>query len=257
MIYAPPPTIHNRMKTAFALLNRGFEDRLRKGPPTLGDPHLTRAVFEAAGPVPGRTVLDVGCGTGDLAARLTRAGARVCAVDVCRAGLDRASRRLHDRALTAFGDGESLPFRDGSFDLISSVLVLHYFRRPARAVREIRRILRPGGRLLLADRIAAESLALRRLHHRLERLRNAATHRLRSARGIEALLSAAGFRILTRSDHERSDTVERWLRGVGAARARRVEAELTRLGKADLGGLRLTGSGRIAFRMELYVCARE
>ena len=98
-----------------------------------------------------RSVLDVGCGTGILAARLRHElnGARVVGCDFSRGML--AHGRARDRR-TAWvsGDAGRLPFRDASFDAVVSTEAFHWFPDQRAALAEFRRLLRPGGRLLLA-----------------------------------------------------------------------------------------------------------
>lgn len=113
-----------------------------------------RLLFELAGDVAGRDVLDVGCGDGDLALALWARGARVSGIDVSAAMIEAARARARaqgaDIALCR-AEAEKLPFASGSFDLVSAVTVLCFVADAEAAVREAARVLRPGGRLILAD----------------------------------------------------------------------------------------------------------
>jgi ubiquinone/menaquinone biosynthesis C-methylase UbiE len=100
----------------------------------------------------GQHVLDVGCGSGDPAALLLR----LCPDCACVVGLDLSAERLgrarrHAGPRLAFvrGDGRRLPFPDDSFDRVLSADALEWVRPPLDAVREMRRVLRPGGRAVL------------------------------------------------------------------------------------------------------------
>jgi SAM-dependent methyltransferase len=106
---------------------------------------------------PGQAVLDVGCGNGDvcieLASRLGPAG-RVCGVDVseamvvaARAAAERAGRRVDLQVASAY----SLPFDDASFDAVRAERVFQHLDDPARALAEMVRVTRPGGRVLVVD----------------------------------------------------------------------------------------------------------
>ena len=100
----------------------------------------------------GKRVLDVGCGNGYVLSRYARAGARAFGVDLTRTAVDlaRARFRLHGLAGTFLqADAERLPFGDGVFDLAVSVGVLHHVPDIGRAIEEIRRVLRPGGQIIL------------------------------------------------------------------------------------------------------------
>lgn len=102
---------------------------------------------------PGSAVLDVACGTGVLlgALRSEREPGRLVGVDLSIAMLEVARRRLGPGVDLAEASAEGLPFGDRTFDLVVSTNAFHYFRRPLAALGEMRRVLRPGGRLVLAD----------------------------------------------------------------------------------------------------------
>jgi ubiquinone/menaquinone biosynthesis C-methylase UbiE len=109
-------------------------------------------VFDAMvedGDLLGRRVLDVGCGTGVLAAALAERGSRVWGVDPSEEMLVQAAERA-GRAL-AFKQGlaENLPFKDGWFERVVFRLVVHVLDRQ-RAFAEDRRVLAPSGRLVIA-----------------------------------------------------------------------------------------------------------
>lgn len=96
---------------------------------------------------------DLGCGTGALTAALAPHVKRVYAVDASPAMLAAARLRLDAFVNVSVLDGalESLPLDDASLDVAVLSLVLHHVAEPARAFREVRRVLRTGGRLLIAD----------------------------------------------------------------------------------------------------------
>lgn len=98
-----------------------------------------------------RQVLDIGCGTGQLATRLQEdlPGVRVVGCDFSAGMLARAAARS-GRVRWVRGDAGRLPFDDGSFDAVVSTEAFHWFPNQPAALREFHRVLRPGGRLLLA-----------------------------------------------------------------------------------------------------------
>ncbi len=110
-------------------------------------------LFEALvreGDLRGRRVLEVGCGTGLLAAALAeRVAARVWAVDAEPAMLELAARRMPRGVGLRQGRAEALPFRDGWFERAVMRLVVHLVER-GRALPELRRVLAPGGRAAIA-----------------------------------------------------------------------------------------------------------
>lgn len=99
----------------------------------------------------GRRALDLGCGTGRYARLLVEAGARAVGLDLSRAMLRRAAadRRLRG-AEWVQGSVDALPFRSASFDLVVSGLVLDHLARIDPYFEEIARVLRAGGRSVVA-----------------------------------------------------------------------------------------------------------
>lgn len=96
-------------------------------------------------------VLDVGCGEGAVAACIAPYCASVTCVDVNARLLDRARERLakHAHVRVQAADVHDLPFPDGRFDAVLLFHTLNYAERPAQALAECARVLRPGGRLVL------------------------------------------------------------------------------------------------------------
>jgi ubiquinone/menaquinone biosynthesis C-methylase UbiE len=100
----------------------------------------------------GRKVLELGCGLGTDGARFAEAGADYTGVDLTEAAVELARKRfelfdLPGRFQTA--DAENLDFPDESFDLVYSHGVLHHTPETAQAIREVQRVLRPGGRAIV------------------------------------------------------------------------------------------------------------
>lgn len=108
---------------------------------------------------PGEAVLDVACGTGTLAIAAKRqvgADGSVTGVDASDEMIERARGKAERAALdVAFvkGTAQELPFDDGQFDIMTATLMLHHLPKPVRSafVRDARRVLKPGGRVLLID----------------------------------------------------------------------------------------------------------
>ena len=109
------------------------------------------AILRLAGDVSGRRILDAGCGSGPLAAALHDKGAEVTGFDVSAAMVDLARQRLGDDADLHVADlAAPLPFADAEFDDVVASLVLHYLEDWAGPLAELRRVLKPGGRLLVS-----------------------------------------------------------------------------------------------------------
>ena len=113
--------------------------------------YMRPAVLDLAGDVAGRRILDAGCGSGPLSAALRDRGAVVTGLDASAGMLQLARRRLGPGADLILADlGSPLPFGDGAFDDVVAALVLHYFQDWTAPLAELRRVLKPGGRLIAA-----------------------------------------------------------------------------------------------------------
>lgn len=166
-----------------------------------------RAIVDA-GDLRGRRVLDLGCGTGALAAALERQeAARVWGVDRSpeMAAAARANG-VHAKVASA----ERLPFKDGWFDRAVSRMAVHLFDRP-RAFAELRRVLSPDGRVVVATMDPAW-FDRHWLLPWFERAVRLDADRFPAADALERELGAAGFRVeLRRLEHEASVTREQAL----------------------------------------------
>jgi len=103
---------------------------------------------------PGESVLDVACGTGNLAIPAARAGARVTGIDIAPNLIAEAqleARRVGCVIAFEVGDAEALPYGDGQFDTTVTMFGAMFAYRPARAAAELLRVTRPGGRVAMAN----------------------------------------------------------------------------------------------------------
>ena len=100
-------------------------------------------------PGPGRATLDLGCGEGRIGAILREQGHRVSGVDVAPSMIERSRERcVYEEVLLS--DAASLPFDDAAFDLVFAFMSLQDMDDPGAALREVARVLEPGGRLVAA-----------------------------------------------------------------------------------------------------------
>jgi ubiquinone/menaquinone biosynthesis C-methylase UbiE len=145
-------------------------------------------------------VLDVGCGTGTLAASLLQANplVRILGIDGDPQVLDRArtkTARFADRASFVHGQADSLPIPDGSTDAVIASLLLHHLAREGklRALAEAHRVLRTGGRLMVADWGRPHDPLMRSAFLALQLLDGFANTRDHAAGKLPALIAQAGF----------------------------------------------------------------
>ena len=112
--------------------------------------------------------------------------------------LHRLERRLRERSPAATllrAPAEDLPFEDDSFDVVVSTLVLCTVDDQPRAVRELRRVLKPGGRLLFLEHVRADDERLARWQDRLNGLQTRIGHGCNCNRPTVQTITAAGFEI--------------------------------------------------------------
>jgi SAM-dependent methyltransferase len=151
------------------------------------------AVLRLLGSGPGE-LLDAGMGPGRLAAALTEHGWSVAGVDLSQEMVTRARRRLPARAERFHvAPVERLPFGDASFDAVVATGVIEYVEDPKVALRELARVLRPGGRAVVSCPNAA-ALPLRVDHAILQRVRRRPAKPWQGgAPRLERLLADAGL----------------------------------------------------------------
>ncbi len=156
-------------------------------------PSLAR-LLRLADPRPGERCLDIGTGTGHTAARLAEAGAEVVGLDPEPGMLDAARQRYGERAglhfVEAPGDATGQP--DEAFDLVTARHTLHHHSDPHATLREIARVLRPGGRFVLVDEITPDARVDAWLDA-IERARDATHVRAYTLDEWRAMLAAAGL----------------------------------------------------------------
>ena len=159
-----------------------------------GGPDL-EAMLAAAAPRGDERLLDAGCGTGHTALAFAPHVAQVVAVDLTEQMLAQGRRLAAERGIANVsfqrGDVESLEHPAGSFDVVTSRYSAHHYQHPVRALREIRRVLKPGGVFLLADVVAPAEPARDTFLNAVELLRD--------------------------PSHVRDHAVDEWLRMMGEA----------------------------------------
>jgi demethylmenaquinone methyltransferase / 2-methoxy-6-polyprenyl-1,4-benzoquinol methylase len=171
-----PPSARKRHALAlFAGLPRQY-DRMGAVLSFGQDPRWRRALVEAVDPQPGWRVLDVATGTGLVAFALARRGCEVTALDQSEAMLAGAGERLArhpslaDRVTFVQGQAERLPFADASFDALTFTYLLRYVDDPAATMRELARVVKPGGPIGMVEfgvPAAGPLRALWRVHTRV------------------------------------------------------------------------------------------
>ena len=105
-----------------------------------------------------KTLLDVACGCGQTAIPAAKNGARVTGVDIAEPSINHARQRAREAGLDVrfdVGDAEDLPYADDSFEVVISLIGAMFAPRPERVASELARVLKPGGKLHMANWTAA------------------------------------------------------------------------------------------------------
>lgn len=192
------------------------------------DPASLRRFVEFA-PLDGvRRVLDVGTGAGHAAFAFAPRVEHVVATDPTRAMLEQALvlRREggHANVDVLLADAQDLPFRDGWFDLVTTRRAAHHVPDLARALAEMRRVLRPGGRLLVDDRSVPEDDVADAIQNALDVLHDPSHVRERRPSEWRGLLEGAGFRVARLETYEESRPFASFAATARPDDARRLEA---------------------------------
>lgn len=154
-------------------------------------------IAELVRAMPGADVLDLGCGGGHVAFAAAAAGARVTAYDLSAEMLAAVSAEAARRGLpqieTRQGGAETLPFPDAAFDAVLTRYSAHHWRDVPAALCEARRVLRPGGLMVVCDAVSPEDPLLDTHLQAVELLRDPSHVRDYRPSEWRAMLEAAGF----------------------------------------------------------------
>ncbi len=144
-------------------------------------------------------VLDVGCGPGIMTAVLAVYAREVVAFDITPEMIHRARQKCEKAGLAnvqfQLGQAERLPFDDASFDVIVTRLTFHHFPDPATVISEMVRVIRPDGRIVIADIVSSEVSEEAELHNALEILRDPSHVRMIPHSELKQLVESAGLNI--------------------------------------------------------------
>jgi len=213
------------------------------------DAALTQRFVDALGGAARGSVLDVACGPGILSAAIARGAREVVALDLTPEMLKKARQRCNEARLAnvSFREGNAaeLPFADAAFDAVVTRLSVHHFDRPGHVMSEIFRVLRPGGRLVIADVISSEERAESELQNAIEILRDPSHVRMLPGSELSALVNGAGFAIESQATWDKPREFEEWMGIVNDASRvpplRTVVRALARAGVSAGMGLSLDG----------------
>ncbi len=148
-----------------------------------------------------KKALDVATGAGHTSFLASRHFHHVIALDLTPNMLTVAAKEAIKRNLAnitfLLGDAASLPFLDNTFDLVTCRIAAHHFPEPEQAVREMYRVLKPKGLLILIDNIAPKNSQTAKILHHIEKLRDSSHVRCLTISQWNRLFQQVGFSRVT------------------------------------------------------------
>ena len=181
--------------------------------------------------------LDVACGPGTFTLPLAARTRRAWGLDFTGAMLEhaRSAARKSRRRNTAFlrGSVYGLPFRDGALDAVICGYCFHHFQEPERALAEMARVTRPGGRLGLADLIVPMG-GDAKISDAMEIARDPSHASTLAAIKLRAMFATAGLRIVAEERMENVRSFEEWMHVGGHEKGSKVYAEVEAMMDADI-----------------------
>ena len=154
-----------------------------------------RDIAEQIRELPYESLLDVGCGTGFLIDLLTKQRpARYCGADLSDEMIRVAKKKQIEGAEFAVGSADKLPYPDETFDVVTCSQSFHHYPYPEQAMREAKRVLKPGGLYILSD-TGIGGVGAWIDNHILFRLMRSGDCRTTNRKGIEKRMAAVGFTV--------------------------------------------------------------
>jgi ubiquinone/menaquinone biosynthesis C-methylase UbiE len=164
---------------------------------------------------PNFAVLDVAAGTGLVGRKIAPYVRRVVALDATPAMLAQGRNHAEAEGLKNIifeeGDAQHLPHGDASFDLVTCRIAIHHFQGPWEQAKEMARVCRPAGQVVIIDITTSENPEVASLHNTLERLRDPSHTRALTAGELRTLVEGSGLEIVRSSVFKSERTVEDWM----------------------------------------------
>lgn len=203
-------------------------------------------------------VVEVGAGTGNFLALFEGAERDLVAVDLVPAMLDQARASFPEMHLV-LADGAALPFASGSVDLVASAQALHHIQQPVSVLKEMRRVVKGDGRVLIVDQVATEKAEEALAMNELDRLRDPSHASCRPPSAFRIMVGAAGLAIEKEEIHASQDHLSKWMSRdeFPAKRVAAVEAFVAEHGAQTGMDFQSDGDDWIFTRRRIMILARR
>jgi SAM-dependent methyltransferase len=210
-------------------------------------------------------VLDVPCADGALAFEVAPSCRYIVGLDSSESQIASAATRDVEEGLanTSFqvGRAEHLEFADGTFDRVFCWDGLHHFQEPPAAIRELVRVLRSPGYLILVDIEASDDRIWREIHNRIEHSRDPAHRGLFGRAEVRTLLEAEGMSIERETRWKVRRSFDKWMAPVNpdAGTTDRTRRLLTEAARKRAAGLEIMIKGRsieVVHRLAAWMCVK-
>jgi SAM-dependent methyltransferase len=216
-------------------------------------------------PHPEMLVLDEATGAGFTAAAVAPLVRAVVALDIAPQMLARtrelAAARELPTLVPVLADAEALPFADETFDAVTCRIAPHHFPDVRQALREVARVLRPGGRFVVVDNLAPSDPALDRFVNSLDALRDPTHVRAYTVEEWADLLHDAGLRPTAWEVHRKRQPVEEWLARAGVDRETAAAVHERLLGAPEAArahfAIEVADGAPAAFTVEILIARAE
>jgi SAM-dependent methyltransferase len=217
-------------------------------------PHL-QWVVERLGLQPHFEALDVAGGTGLLSRAISPYIKSVVALDITPEMLEQGRNEANRQGIANVsfepGAAEDLPYPAASFDMVVTRFSLHHFKSPDVVLREMVRVCRPGGRLVVIDIVAPEDKELAARYNHVERLRDPTHTQALSPSDLKKTIEAAGVQIVNYYSREVENSLDGWLdftKTESSMRQQIIELIQRDLDGADETGMRpFLNDGKLMF----------
>lgn len=224
------------------------------------DEQSMAALVGIVGATPDDRALDVACGPGVLTRAFAERSASAVGCDVTEALLEKARSGAREKGISNVtfrrGDATSLPFEDAAFTIAACRAAFHHFEQAGDVLAEMRRVVQPGGSILVADIVTSEDAETAELHNAVERLCDPTHVRALPRSELEQLFADAKLTVERLIPTELHYDLEEWI-GHGGPDTETAGEIRKRMGawlENDSAGLKVRAEdGRIKFSHQAVI----